>query len=152
MACNVSNLDFVFIGYKFTGLFTEYPNVIPDCLRETMHNEQLILNRVDKTLILYEPCKGEDHKIGYFYIGWIVTEEQSILPNQAHLIRVKGKYVTSSGTIEQMEEIYARINHRIHEKAYTPIWPDTLYIEIYDEPLNPEVTLKEEVQVYLPIK
>lgn len=51
-----------------------------------------------------------------------------------------------------MEEIYLRINNWISENEYKPIWPDTLYIEIYDEPLEPEITLEEEVQVYLPIE
>lgn len=81
MKCKLSNLDSIFIGFKFTGLFANYSNMIPQGLREIKQKELEINNRLDKTVILYESCKGKDHKIGYFYIGWIVTKEQSILPD-----------------------------------------------------------------------
>ncbi|RED66135.1 GyrI-like domain-containing protein [Cohnella lupini] len=152
MNCKLSDLNFVFVGFKFTGLFSDYPKLIPQGLSEIKDKEQQIINRLDKTIILYEPCKGEDHKIGYFYLGWIMTKEQLTLPDEANLIRINGKYATSSGTIDQMEEIYSRINNWIREKEYKPIWPETLYIEIYETPLGPEITLREEVQVYLPIE
>jgi hypothetical protein len=152
MECKLSKLDFTFVGFKFTGLFSEYSNLIPQGLRELNQKGHQINDRMDKTVILYEPCKGEEHKIGFFYIGYIVTKEQTQLAEEAELIIINGNYASSSGTIDQMSDIYSNINYWIKEKEYKPIWPDALHIEIYEKPLEPEITMKEEVQVYLQVE
>ncbi|QJD83234.1 GyrI-like domain-containing protein [Cohnella herbarum] len=151
MECNIAKLNFLFVGFKLTGLFSEYSNLIPQGLREIKQKDHLINDRLDKTVILYEPCKGEDHKIGFFYIGYIITKEQSLLSEELEVIRINGNYVFSTGIIDQMADIYSNINSWISENGYKPIWPDTLYIEIYEKPLESEITWKEAVQVYLPI-
>ncbi|RED59176.1 hypothetical protein [Cohnella lupini] len=151
MKGKLTKLDFSFVGYKFSGLFSEYADLIPRSLREVMQKKGTTHNQLETTVILYEPCKGEDHKIGYFYIGNMVTKEQTNLSNEAELIRINGQYATSSGTIDQMASIYSYISSWIEGNGYKPIWPDALFIEIYEKPLQPEVTWKEEVQVYLPV-
>ena len=60
-------------------------------------------------------------------------------------------YATASGIIDQMANIYSYINNWIDVSGNKPIGLDTLHIEIYETPLEPELTWKEEVQVYLQV-
>jgi hypothetical protein len=50
-----------------------------------------------------------------------------------------------------MADIYSYIDSWIAEQALQQVWPDTLLIEIYEKPLEIEITGNEKVQVCLPV-
>lgn len=71
------------VGFKHTGLFSEYPNLIPPAINQVKQKMEEVSERTNTLVILYEPCKGEDHKVGYFYAGYIVEGEPSSVPDAA---------------------------------------------------------------------
>jgi hypothetical protein len=151
MEAKLINLDFTYVGFKFSGEFTQYSKLIPLAVYELKQKNKEIKERTETLVILYEPCKGEEHKVGYFIVGYIIAGENVSPPEGAELITIKGRYATTTGTISQMADIYSYIGSWIAEQALQQIWPDTLHIEIYEEPLLTEITGNEKVQVCLPV-
>jgi len=144
-------LEFVFVGFKFSGYFNDYPTLIPEAAKKVKARKDEIVDSTETFAILYEPQKGKEHKIGFFYVGYIVSGDPVSSSDDAEVITINGKYVSALGTINQMADIYSYIGSWITEKGFKQIWPDTLFVEIYNKPIETEVTGNEEVQVCLPI-
>ncbi|WP_019007807.1 hypothetical protein [Cohnella laeviribosi] len=125
--------------------------MIPQAVKEVIERNYEIEERVDSLIILYEPHRGEEHKTGFFYVGHIVNRKPASLPEQAEVINIRGKYATATGTIKQMAKNYSYIGNWIKEQQLKQVWPEALFIEIYDGPIGAEITGNEEVKVCLPI-
>ena len=96
MEFNKSEQSFHALGKKYTGKFEEYPIVIPkatDDFKEAYQKE-----RKESTftrVIVYEPKRGPEHTIGYFYLGALIEEEQlGEVPEDMYFLNINGEFAT----------------------------------------------------------
>lgn len=113
MKYSIADKTFYFIGSKHTEQFEKYPAIIPEAVKE--FSEKYPLNKDSVRAIVYEPLKGPDHKVGFFYVGVLVADENSELPEGMTFLTLEGRYasVRDKFDVTKMGVLYNGLDHWI---------------------------------------
>jgi predicted transcriptional regulator YdeE len=139
--------EFKLVGLKGSGEFVNFGNEVPLLAKQLLSRSNEILNPTETEIALFEPKKDEDHRIGHYYVGLIVSEKLSEVPTGMDYIETNKSYVTTRGNISNLGELHMNLLNWTEEQGYERDL-DSYIIETY----HPIGDGEEEVQIYLPIQ
>lgn len=150
MYFNKENRTFNIIAIKNSGRFEDYPTIIPKAEEEFKNLYKTLSNENRIRAIVYEPKKGPKHEVGYFYLGAIVNEFPTDLPEGMERIQLEGQYayVRDEFDVTRMGELYDALarwimNHNLERKDAQ----NEYMIEVY----YPQDNGKEDLEVCMRI-
>lgn len=135
-----------FIGLKGSGEFANFGNEVPLLAKELLSRSNEILNSTETEIALYEPKRDEEHRIGHYYVGLIVSEQLDEVPTGMHFIETNRSYITTRGNISDLGELHLNLLKWGEEQGHQQDF-DSYIIETYHP-----IEGGEEVEIYLPIK
>ncbi|WP_099364207.1 GyrI-like domain-containing protein [Fredinandcohnia onubensis] len=147
MSFMVVDKEFKLVGLKGSGEFVNFGNEVPLLAKKLLSRSNEIQNRTDTEIALFEPKKDEDHKIGHYYVGLIVSEKSNDLPTGMDYIETTNRYITTRGNISKLGELHLNLLNWAAEQGYQRDL-NSYIIETY----HPMGETEEEVQIYLPIQ
>ncbi|WP_201712828.1 AraC family transcriptional regulator [Rossellomorea arthrocnemi] len=136
---------FKVIGMKGEGAFTDFMTEVPKLAKlflERLHEVEIIPGT---EIALYEPKKDTDHLEGTFFVGTIVGESLSHIPDGVEFIEVEEEYVTAKG--QHIGELHKNLLIWMDEQGYKRKL-EAYIVETY----HPQENGEEEVMVHLPIQ
>jgi hypothetical protein len=139
--------EFKLVGLKGSGEFVNFGNEVPLLAKQLLSRSNEILNSTETEIALFEPKKNEEHRIGHYYVGLIVSEKLNEVPSGMDYIETVKSYVTTRGNISNLGVIHFNLLNWAEEQGYQRDL-DSYIIETY----HPMVEGEEEVQIYLPIQ
>jgi hypothetical protein len=139
--------EFKLIGLKGSGEFVNFGNEVPLRAKQLLSRSNEILNPTETEVALFEPKKDEEHRIGHYYVGLIVSEKLNEVPIGMDYIEINKSYITTRGNISNLGELHLNLMNWAEEQGYQRDL-DSYIIETYH--LMGEGD--EEVQIYLPIQ
>lgn len=139
--------EFQIVGLKGRGEFINFINEVPLLAKQLSSRSNEILNSTETEIALFEPRKDEEHRIGDYYVGFIVSEKLKKIPTGMDYIETNSFYVTTRGNISNIGELHLNLLNWAKEQGYQRDI-DSYIIETY----HPFGEGDEEVQIYLPIQ
>ncbi|MCM3169184.1 GyrI-like domain-containing protein [Peribacillus frigoritolerans] len=139
--------EFKLVGLKGSGEFVNFGNEVPLRAKQLLSRSNEILNPTEKEIALFEPKKDEEHRIGHYYVGLIVSEKLYEVPTGMDYIEINKSFITTRGNISNLGELHLNLLNWAEEQGYQRDL-DSYIIETYH--LMGECN--EEVQIYLPIQ
>ncbi|MFJ7939253.1 GyrI-like domain-containing protein [Peribacillus sp. NPDC096622] len=139
--------EFKLVGLKGSGEFVNFGNEVPLLAKQLLSRSTEILNPTETEIALFEPKKDEEHRIGHYYVGLIVSEKLNEVPTGMDYIEINKSYITTRGNISNLGELHLNLLNWAEEQGYQRDL-DSYIIETYH--LMGEGD--EEVQIYLPIQ
>jgi hypothetical protein len=139
--------EFKLVGLKGSGEFVNFGNEVPLLAKQLLSRSNEILNSTETEIALFEPKKNEEHRIGHYYVGLIVSEKLNEVPSGMDYIETVKSYVTTRGNISNLGVLHFNLLNWAEEQGYQRDL-DSYIIETY----HPMVEGEEEVQIYLPIQ
>ena len=137
---------FKLVGLKGCGEFINFGNEVPLLAKKLLNRSNEIQNLTETEIALFEPKKDEDHKIGHYYVGLIVSEKSDEIPTGMEYIETNNRYITTRGNITKLGELHLNLLNWAAEQGYQRD-SHSYIIETY----HPMGEGEEEVQIYLPI-
>jgi hypothetical protein len=139
--------EFKLVGLKGSGEFVNFGNEVPLLAKQLLSRSNEILNPTETEIALFEPKKDEEHRIGHYYVGLIVSEKLNEVPTGMDYIETNKSYITTRGNISNLGELHLNLLNWAEEQGYQRDL-DSYIIETY----YPMGEGDEEVQIYLPIQ
>jgi len=139
--------EFKLVGLKGSGEFVNFGNEVPLLAKQLLSRSNEILNSTETEIALFEPKKNEEHRIGHYYVGLVVSEKLNEVPSGMDYIETVKSYVTTRGNISNLGVLHLNLLNWAEEQDYQRDL-DSYIIETY----HPMVEGEEEVQIYLPIQ
>ncbi|MEH7246166.1 effector binding domain-containing protein [Neobacillus niacini] len=139
--------EFKLVGLKGSGEFVNYGHEVPLLAKNLLSRSNEILDPTETEIALFEPKKDEEHRIGHYYVGLIVSEKLNEVPTGMEYIETNKSYITTSGNISKLEELHSNLLDWAEEQGYQRDL-DSYIIETY----HPMGEGDEEVQIYIPIQ
>ncbi|MEB2630960.1 MULTISPECIES: GyrI-like domain-containing protein [Peribacillus] len=139
--------EFKLVGLKGSGEFVNFGNEVPLRAKQLLSRLNEILNPTENEIALFEPKKDEEHRIGHYYVGLIVSEKLYEVPTGMDYIEINKSFITTRGNISNLGELHLNLLNWAEEQGYQRDL-DSYIIETYH--LMGECN--EEVQIYLPIQ
>jgi predicted transcriptional regulator YdeE len=139
--------EFKLVGLKGSGEFVNFGNLVPLLAKQLLSRLNEILNLTENEIALFEPKKDEEHRIGHYYVGLIVSEKLNEVPIGMDYIEINKSYITTRGNISNLGELHLNLLNWAEEQGYQRDL-DFYIIETY----HPMGEGDEEVQIYLPIQ
>lgn len=139
--------EFKLVGLKGSGEFVNFGHEVPLRAKQLLSRSNEILNPTENEIALFEPKKDEEHRIGHYYVGLIVSEKLHELPTGMDYIEINKSFITTRGNISNLGELHLNLLNWSEEQGYQRDL-DSYIIETYH--LMGEGN--EEVQIYLPIQ
>lgn len=139
--------EFKLVGLKGSGEFVNFGNEVPLLAKQLLSRSNEILNSTETEIALFEPKKNEEHRIGHYYVGLVVSEKLNEVPSGMVFIEMVKSYVTTRGSISNLRVLHLNLLNWAEEQGYQRDL-DSYIIETY----HPMVEGEEEVQIYLPIQ
>jgi predicted transcriptional regulator YdeE len=139
--------EFKLVGLKGSGEFANFGNLVPLLAKQLLSRLNEILNLTENEIALFEPKKDEEHRIGHYYVGLIVSEKLNEVPIGMDYIEINKSYITTRGNISNLGELHLNLLNWAEEQGYQRDL-DSYIIETY----HPMGEGDEEVQIYLPIQ
>ncbi|MBD8591627.1 GyrI-like domain-containing protein [Peribacillus simplex] len=139
--------EFKLVGLKGSGEFVNFGNEVPLLAKQLLSRSNEILNSKETEIALFEPKKNEEHRIGHYYVGLVVSEKLNEVPSGMDYIETVKSYVTTRGNISNLGVLHLNLLNWAEEQDYQRDL-DSYIIETY----HPMVEGEEEVQIYLPIQ
>lgn len=139
--------EFKLVGLKGSGEFVNYGNEVPLLAKQLLSRSNEILNSTETEIALFEPKKNEEHRIGHYYVGLVVSEKLKEVPSGMDYIETVKSYVTTRGNISNLGVLHLNLLNWAEEQGYQRDL-DSYIIETYHQMVEGE----EEVQIYLPIQ
>ncbi|WP_099355089.1 GyrI-like domain-containing protein [Fredinandcohnia onubensis] len=146
MSFMVVKKEFKLVGLKGRGEFANYGNEVPLLAKKLLSRSNEIQNRTETEIALFEPKKDEDHKIGHYYVGLVVSEKSNAVPTRMDYIETTNHYITTRANISKLGELHLNLLNWAAEQGYQRDL-NSYIIETY----HPMGEGEEEVQIYLPI-
>jgi predicted transcriptional regulator YdeE len=137
---------FKLVGLKGSGEFANYSKEVPMLAKQLLLRSNEILNSTSIEIALFEPKKGEEHQIGHYYVGLLVSEKLTEVPTGMEYIETTKNYVTTRGNLSNLGELHHNLLNWADEQGYQRDH-DSYIVETY-HPMGEGI---EEVQIYLPI-
>lgn len=119
---------------------------MPNLARQFLKRIGEVNKHTGTEIALYEPKKQADHHEGYFYVGVIVNEPLTEVPDKMHFITLSQTYVSIRGNMNYINHLYQQLIDWTNEQGYTRDL-EALIVEIY----HPLTNGQEKVKIYLPI-
>ncbi|MFD1779140.1 GyrI-like domain-containing protein [Fredinandcohnia salidurans] len=138
--------EFKLVGIKGSGEFVNFGNEVPLLAKKLLSRSREIKDLTETEIALFEPKKDEDHKIGHYYVGLIVSEKSNDVPTGMEYIETTNHYITTRGNISKLGELHLNLLNWASEQGYKRDL-NSYIIETY----HPIGEGEEEVQIYLPI-
>ncbi|RFB11404.1 AraC family transcriptional regulator [Bacillus sp. HNG] len=139
--------EFKLVGLKGSGEFVNYGDEVPLLAKQLLSRSREIQNSTETEIALFEPKKDEEHRIGDYYVGLIVSEKLNEVPTGMVYIEINKRYITTRGNILNLGELHLNLLNWAEEQGYQRNL-DSYIIETY----HPMGEGFEEVKVYLPIQ
>ncbi|WP_043931041.1 GyrI-like domain-containing protein [Bacillus sp. EB01] len=139
--------EFKIVGIKGSGEFDNFGKEIPLLAKQLLSRSNEILNKTETEIALYEPKKNEEHRIGHYLVGLIVSEKLEEVPSGMNYVETKTSYITTRGNISNLRELHSNLLNWAKEQGYQRDL-DSYIVETY----HPMGDGEEEVQIYLPIQ
>ncbi|WP_249599012.1 AraC family transcriptional regulator [Peribacillus frigoritolerans] len=139
--------EFKLVGLKGCGEFVNFGNEVPLLAKQLLSRSNEILNSIETEIALFEPKKNEEHRIGHYYVGLVVSEKLNEVPSGMDYIETVKSYVKTRGNISNLGVLHLNLLNWAEEQDYQRDL-DSYIIETY----HPMVEGEEEVQIYLPIQ
>lgn len=139
--------EFKLVGLKGSGEFVNFGNEVPLLAKQLLSRSNEILNLVENEIALFEPKKDEEHRVGHYYVGLIVSEKLNEVPTGMDYIETYKSYITTRGDISNLGELHLNLLNWAEEQGFQRDL-DSYIIETY----HPMGEGDEEVQIYLPIQ
>ncbi len=139
--------EFKLVGLKGSGEFVNYGHEVPLLAKQLLNRSNEILQPTETEIALFEPKKDEEHRIGHYYVGLIVSEKLNEVPTGMDYIETNKSYITTKGKIYNLVELHLNLLDWAEEQGYQRDL-DSYIIETY----HPMEEGDEEVQIYLPIQ
>ncbi|WP_249596599.1 GyrI-like domain-containing protein [Peribacillus frigoritolerans] len=139
--------EFKVVGLKGSGEFVNFGNLVPLLAKQLLSRLNEILNLTENEIALFEPKKDEEHRIGHYYVGLIVSEKLNEVPTGMDYIEINKSYITTRGNISNLGKLHLNLLNWAEEQGYQRDL-DSYIIETY----HPMGEGDEEVQIYLPIQ
>lgn len=143
--CQVVTREFKVIAEKHTGLYKDYPELVPKAAHQFL---QRASNLTGTEVTVYEPKASESHTEGTFYVGVLVNDELDTLPEGAEFLKIKHTYGMIRGNGTEMGNLNSTLDQWIDEQDYTRDTFKDFILETY----HPVENGVEEVEIYIPIK
>ncbi|MEH7276044.1 GyrI-like domain-containing protein [Neobacillus vireti] len=138
---------FKIVGLKGSGEFVNFGHEVPLLAKQLLSRSNEILHTTETEIALFEPKKDEQHRIGHYYVGLIVSEKLNEVPTGMDYIETNKSYITTRGNMSNLGELHLNLLNWAEEKGYQRDL-DSYIIETY----HPKGEGDEEVQIYLPIQ
>ncbi|MEH7178315.1 GyrI-like domain-containing protein [Neobacillus vireti] len=138
---------FKIVGLKGSGEFVNFGHEVSLLAKQLLSRSNEILHTTETEIALYEPKKYEQHRIGHYYVGLIVSEKLNEVPTGMDYIETNKSYITTRGNMSNLGELHLNLLNWAEEKGYQRDL-DSYIIETY----HPKGEGDEEVQIYLPIQ
>jgi predicted transcriptional regulator YdeE len=147
MSFKMVKKEFKIVGLKGSGEFVNFGNEVPLLAKQLLDRSNEILNSTGIEISLYEPKKDEEHRVGHYYVGLIVSEKLNAVPSGMDYIETNKSYVTTRGIISNLSKLHLNLLNWAVEQGYQRDL-DSYIVETY----HPMGEGEEEVQIYLPIQ
>ena len=139
--------DFKLVGLKGSGEFVNFGNEVPLLSKQLLSRSCEILNSTATEIALFEPKKDEEHRLGHYYVGLIVSEKPNEVPSGMNYIEIYNSYVSTRGNISNLGELHLNLLQWAEQQGYQRDLHSYI-IETY----HPMEEGEEEIQIYLPIQ
>ncbi|MDM5286543.1 GyrI-like domain-containing protein [Peribacillus castrilensis] len=147
MSIMIVKKEFKLVGLKGSGEFVNFGNEVPLLAKQLLSRSNEILNPIETEIALFEPKKDEEHRIGHYYVGVIVSGKLNEVPTGMNYMEINKSYITTRGNISNLGELHLNLMNWAEEQGYQRDL-DSYIIETY----HPMEEGDEEVQIYLPIQ
>ncbi len=137
---------FKLVGLKGCGEFINFGNEVPLLAKKLLNRSNEIQYLTETEIALFEPKKDENHRIGHYYVGLIVSEKSDEIPTGMEYIETNNRYITTRGNSSKLGELHLNLSKWAAEQGYQRDIHSYI-IETY----HPMGEGEEEVQIYLPI-
>ncbi len=138
--------NFHVVGIKNSGRFADFGREVPHSARQFMSRANEIDHRTETEIALYEPKRDDNHLEGEYYVGLIVKDALSEVPEGMEYMLASNDYATARGKISEVGSLHAKLAEWTVDKGYQRNL-DSLIIETY----HPMESDEEEVEIYLPV-
>lgn len=138
---------FMVVGEKNKGFFKEYAKTVPKAAQIFLQRECQIPFTSGIEVTVYEQPKRQNQLVGTFYVGVLVEEKGTDLPEGMEYIEVQNQYAMTIGKVTEIPHLYSSLDRWINENGYQHATPDKYIIEVY-YPVENDV---ENVEVYIPV-
>ena len=146
MTGKIVSRQFLLVGMRSNGAFSEFGTIVPNAAREVMARSSEIEGSSGREIALFEPKRSEDHLQGEFIAGLMVAMPVRNVPDGMLYIETQGDYAMASGKIEALNSLHAgllewtaRQGFQVDRKEYI--------VEIYIPADH-----GEDVEIYLPLQ
>jgi len=133
------------VGLRGEGEYENFGEEVPKLAKQLLSRLSEIEGQVGDEVAIYEAKKDENHQVGHYLVGVIVTDTLRQIPEGMESIEVDERYVTLRGKISVIDSLHKDVISWIDEQGYTRNLNSQI-VETY-HPVEGE----EEVQIYLPI-
>lgn len=142
--CQVVNREFKVIGTKHSGPFESYAEPVPQAAQQ-------FLQRMPKyegtEVTVYEPKASNSHVEGIFYVGILVEEKPTSLPEEIEFLEIQHSYGMISGKGNEIGKLYSTLDVWIDGQGYQKELDGNYIIETY-HPVENDI---EMIEIYIPI-
>lgn len=146
MAYQILTRTFKVVGLKGKGPFENFDKEVPALAKQLLNRSQEIKNHTGVEMALFEPKRDKNHRVGEYYVGLMVDQASSDVPQGMAFMETTHQYVTTRGKISKIGTIHLDLLQWANEQNYTRNL-DSYIVETY----HPMEDGEEEVQIYLPI-
>lgn len=145
MSFMMINKEFRLVGIKGRGEFANFGKEVPSLAQLLLKRASEISYAMETEIALYEPKKDENHRVGHYVVGLMVSETLNEVPSGMNYMELNSSYITTRGNISEVGELHSNLlNWGIEQGYHRDL--DSFIIETYHPTEN-----GEEVQVYLPV-
>lgn len=139
--------EFKAVGLKGSGAFADFATEVPALAGQLMKRAKEIQNHTNVEVGFFEPKKGLDHLNGRYYVGLLISEVPSEVPEGMEYIEAGGHYATTRGSINDLGQIHQNVLEWMMRHNY--IHDTGAYII---EAYHPTENGTEEIEIYLPVQ
>lgn len=139
--------EFKIVGLRGSGEFVNFGTEVPLLAKQFLSRSNEISIPTETEIAVFEPKKDDDHRIGHYYVGFMVSEKLKEVPSGMDFIETNNSYASTRGNMSDLGELHLNLlkwaKHQGYERDL-----DSYIIETY----HPMEEGEEEVQIYLPIQ
>ncbi|OCA90430.1 hypothetical protein A8F94_00625 [Bacillus sp. FJAT-27225] len=147
MPYKIVKKQFKLVGLKGNGEYGNFGKEVPFLAKQFLNRANEVPNSTGTEIALFEPKKDEQHRIGQYFVGFIVNDEVNEVPAGMDYIETNKNYITTRGNISNVGSLHSNLLIWAEEQGYQRDL-DAYIVETY----HPIGEGGEEVEIYLPIK
>ncbi|MFJ7309787.1 AraC family transcriptional regulator [Peribacillus frigoritolerans] len=114
--------EFKLVGLKGSGEFVNFGNEVPLLAKQLLSRSNEIQNPAETEIALFEPKKDEEHRIGHYYVGLIVSGKLNEVPTGMDYIEINKSYITTRGNISNLGELHLNLLDWAELSRHITLW------------------------------